>query len=989
MSDSAAKSAGSQRQDEIAQKKLAELEQIYQTAPVGLLFVDPDLRYVRINERLAQLNGKSVREHIGRTIREVAPDIAAIVEPLCRQVIAARQPILNYELSAHAALQHGSDRVLVASYYPVVDGATVLGISGVVQDITERKQAEMAVRTSEAQLRLVIDSLPGLISYIDRDFRHGFVNRSYENWTGKPLDQITGKTVAEAFGQESFEQVRPMMERALLGEAVTFELSCCYQAGASVRDISAMYVPDTREDGSVQGFLASITDITERKRDREAIQHGEERYRRIVETAAEGIWTVDGQGRTTFANDRIARLLGYTPEELIGRWAFDFVFEEDRDLALQKFTASRQDPLSPYDFRLRRRDGSEVWVNIAANPLFDRDGAFLGVLAMFTDVGERKRAEVAQRAVEKQLALLVEASSTLLASPESTDVLKAILDLTKRFIDADAYSVWRRPAQSGAWRIEAMQGLGETYDRSISHDAGDADQIPLEPIVIEDVEDYPLVGIRLAAYRAEGIRSLIAVPIWIQHDVRGTIVFYYRSRHHFTDLEVRVASALGNLASAALGTAELYTREIQLRRLAESQERKARFLDEAGEALSSSLDYERNLATVLELAVPVFADWACVDLLDESGEVRRIAAKHSEPEKIAFAYELQHRFPSSEMVSGQIAIPTGKSILLEEISDDPLPQDVGSREYLELIQKLGLHSVITVPLVANARAFAVLSFVIAESPRRFTQADLGLAEELARRAATVAENARLYVESKKADEALRRSNEELRRANEDLNQFAYSASHDLQEPLRMVAVFSQLLARKYSAQLDAEGQKYVGFTLQGARRMEMLLKDLLAYTQAINYSVEDLTPIDANAVFEKSLSNLGTAIREAGAVVTRGELPMVRIQEIHLLQLFQNLIGNAIKYRRETAINVRVTCEPEGGFWKVCVQDNGIGIASVYASHIFGIFKRLHNSDKYAGTGIGLAICQKIVERYGGRIWVESEEGHGSIFCFTIPRSDR
>ena len=278
-----------------------------------------------------------------------------------------------------------------------------------------------------------------------------------------------------------------------------------------------------------------------------------------------------------------------------------------------------------------------------------------------------------------------------------------------------------------------------------------------------------------------------------------------------------------------------------------------------------------------------------------------------------------------------------------------------------------------------------LSFVMAESPRRFRKPTWRLAEELARRAATVVENARLYAESKKGDEALGRPNEELQRANEDLNQFAYSASHDLQEPLRMVAVFSQLLARKYSRQLDAEGQKYVGFTLQGARRMEMLLKDLLAYTQVVNYAAEELALVDANAIFEKALSNLGTSIREAGAVVTRGELPALRIQEIHLLQLFQNLIGNAIKYRSETAINVRVTCEPQGEFWKICVQDNGIGIAPAYASHIFGIFKRLHNSDKYAGTGIGLAICQKIVERYGGRIWVESEEGHGSTFCFTIP----
>ena len=980
------KSPGSRRRGGLAHKQLAELEQIYRSAPVGLLFIDRDLRHVRINERLAQINGIPAAEHIGRTLREIVPDIAEVVEPLYRQVIETRQPILNYEFSGHTRAPSTSNRFFVASYYPVVDGSTVLGITGVVQDITERKRAEIALRASETQLRLVIDSLPGLISYVDRDFRYRFVNRGYEDWIGRSIGEITGKTIAEVFGQERFEQLRPLMERALRGETVTYELTYRYQPAAPVRDLNATYVPDRTEDGSIQGFVILIEDITERKRDREAIRKSEERYRRIVETAAEGIWTVDQRGRTTFANERIARLLGYTPEELIGRWAFDFVFDEDRERAFHKFVASQHGPVSPYDFRLRRRDGSELWVNIAANPVPDGHGAFLGVLAMFTDISERKRAEDAQKSVERQLALLVEASSALLASPESTDVLKTILDLAKRFIEADAYSVWRKPAHSGEQRAVAMEGLSETYDHAIANDGSEA--MPVEPVVIEDVEHAPLVRARRDAYRAEGVRSLITVPIRIQQEVKGTIVFYFRDRHRFTELEVRVAAALGNLASAALGTADLYSREIRLRHLAESQERKSRFLAEAGQALSSSLDYEATLAAVVELAVPTFADWACVDLLDESGEVRRVAVKHSEPEKIALAYEFQRRFPPSEMDADRIALRTGKSILVEKISDAMLAQGARSVERLEFVRKLGLHSVIIVPLVANGRTFGVLFFVTAESSRCYTQADLEMAEELARRAATAVENARLFTESRKGAEALRRSNEELQRANEDLNQFAYSASHDLQEPLRMVAVFSQLLARKYSPKLDPEGQAYVGFALQGARRMEMLLKDLLAYTQVVNDAAEELTPVDANAVLEKSLSNLGTSICEAGAVVTCGELPALKIQEIHLLQLFQNLIGNAIKYRGETAAKVEISCEREEKQWKICVRDNGIGIAPAYASHIFGIFKRLHNSTRYPGTGIGLAICQKIVERYGGQIWVESEEGKGSTFCFTVPGAD-
>ena len=203
----------------------------------------------------------------------------------------------------------------------------------------------------------------------------------------------------------------------------------------------------------------------------------------------------------------------------------------------------------------------------------------------------------------------------------------------------------------------------------------------------------------------------------------------------------------------------------------------------------------------------------------------------------------------------------------------------------------------------------------------------------------------------------------------------------------MVAIYSQLLQRKYGESLDSKGREYMRFTLQGAQRMEMLVKDLLAYTQAANSGDEGTGAIDASAVLEQALTNLQTSIEENQATVTRSSLPLLQVKAVHLLQLFQNLIGNAIKYRSTNlAPEVAVSWEDENGWCKICVTDNGIGVPAPYAKQIFGIFKRLHAGDKYSGTGIGLAICQRIVERYGGRIWVESEEGNGSRFCFTLPR---
>jgi len=237
----------------------------------------------------------------------------------------------------------------------------------------------------------------------------------------------------------------------------------------------------------------------------------------------------------------------------------------------------------------------------------------------------------------------------------------------------------------------------------------------------------------------------------------------------------------------------------------------------------------------------------------------------------------------------------------------------------------------------------------------------------------------------KTQEALERSNQELRRANEDLNQFAYSASHDLQEPLRMVSIYSELLRRKFERKLGPLGDEYIGYTIQGALRMEQLVRDLLAYTQASDVAAEPSSTIDASEALDKALTGLQASLEGSNAKIIRGILPAVRMHEVHLEQLFQNLIGNAIKYRGEESPRIEVTAERRPGERLFSIKDNGIGIDQKYREQIFGIFKRLHTADAYSGTGIGLAICQRIVERSGGRIWVESQPGQGSTFFFTIP----
>jgi serine/threonine protein kinase/signal transduction histidine kinase len=231
---------------------------------------------------------------------------------------------------------------------------------------------------------------------------------------------------------------------------------------------------------------------------------------------------------------------------------------------------------------------------------------------------------------------------------------------------------------------------------------------------------------------------------------------------------------------------------------------------------------------------------------------------------------------------------------------------------------------------------------------------------------------------------LQRANAELARSNTELEQFAYVASHDLQEPLRMVASYTQLLKRRYQGKLDADADEFIAYAVDGATRMQGLINDLLAYSRVHTHS-KPLEETTCTAAFDRALANLEAAIRESGAEVRCGPLPAVRGDASQLVQLFQNLIGNAIKFRGERPPVVIVWAGWQDGEWLFTVRDNGIGIDPKHAERIFAIFQRLHSRDRYPGSGIGLAICKKIVERHGGRIWVEPRLEDGSVFCFTLP----
>jgi PAS domain S-box-containing protein len=243
-------------------------------------------------------------------------------------------------------------------------------------------------------------------------------------------------------------------------------------------------------------------------------------------------------------------------------------------------------------------------------------------------------------------------------------------------------------------------------------------------------------------------------------------------------------------------------------------------------------------------------------------------------------------------------------------------------------------------------------------------------------------------ERKQAEVALREAHEELKRSNAELEQFAYVASHDLQEPLRMVSSYTQLLMRRYGDRFDKDAKEFMHYVVDGAARMKQLIEDLLAYSR-IGTRGKDFGDAKVEAALRRAITNLKAAIEESSAAVTWDPLPEVKADNAQLAQLFQNLIGNALKFRSPSVPRVHVSVMQQEEEWQFTVADNGIGIEPQYFERIFMVFQRLHNKAEYPGTGIGLAICKKVVERHGGRIWVESRPDAGSAFHFTLPKGSK
>lgn len=355
-------------------------------------------------------------------------------------------------------------------------------------------------------------------------------------------------------------------------------------------------------------------------------------------------------------------------------------------------------------------------------------------------------------------------------------------------------------------------------------------------------------------------------------------------------------------------------------------------------------------------------------------------------------YTAQRGFPESFLEQAKNE-PAGSAVETVFLSGEPIiapdiTADPRIRGTLQL--QGGFLSCAFLPLKVRNEVHAIIHLA-SKKPGYFQEGNKHRLMAMAHQMGIAIENRQLFDEVRTAKDTLESANrkldqqtDELRRSNAELEQFAYVASHDLQEPLRMITSYSQSLEKDNTCQLSEDAKEDLGFIIDAAKRMRRLIDDLLAYSR-IGSRGNPFQSADVNALLQNSLNSLSLAIEDSNAVVTHDALPTIDCDEVQIEQLFQNLVGNAIKYRNGQAPKVHISCQRENQGWLFRVQDNGIGIDPEFADRIFVIFQRLHTAQEVSGTGIGLAVCKKIVERHNGKIWVESQPGNGSTFFFSIP----
>ncbi len=861
---------------------------------------------------------------------------------------------------------------VVVSRLLVLCTLTALGAYLQVLDF-RRTQAEETLRQERDIAQKYLHIAGVLIIALDADGIITLANRK--------ACEVLGYQEAELVGRNWFDtclpqrirgEMRAVFDRLVAGEvepAEYFENPVLTKSGEE-RLISWHNAVLLDESGRVMGTLSSGEDITARQRMEEALGKSEERFRKQFEEALDAIFVADAQtGILVDCNRAACELVGREKSELIGRHQRDLHPPEETVGEFSRaFEQHLREEGKVLEAQVITKSGEIKDVAIKAS-LFEVGGQKV-LQGIFRDITERKRAERALEQRATQLALINDIGGQIAAVMDLDGVLERAARLVQEkfgYHHAALFTVDRERgelvmrARSGKFahlfpldhRLRLGQGMvgwvGQHGETLLAND------VDAEPRYVNLYPD-------IVPTKAE-----LSVPIRVGKEIVGVLDVQSDQPNAFSENDVMVIETLADQIAIAIENARLYE---AVQKIGESERRfreQLSVLQEVSIELSKVPTFDDLCRQAIELGRSRLGfDRLGIWFIDENDPQSMIGSFGTD-EGGQLRDERGRRL-SIALEQANERIFTGQTPLVLE-PDTPLRDDTGA--------VIGRGWEALVALWDGAKVIGSLSAdnLLQRQPLEQHQLEI----------------LRLYgvtlghlCTRKRAEEALAQKAQELARSNADLEHFAYVASHDLQEPLRMVTSYLQLLERRYKDRLDADARDFIAYAVDGATRMQALINGLLSYSR-VSTRGKSFEPTDGTVALERVLANLKVAIEESDAVVTYDHLPTVMADEVQLTQVFQNLIGNAIKFRSDRRPEIHVGAEYRGGEWLFSVRDNGIGIDPQHFERIFKIFQRLHSHEEYPGTGIGLAVCKKIVERHGGRIWVESQPGEGTTFYFTIP----
>jgi len=887
------------------------------------------------------------------------------------------------------------------------------------QLIQKMHEMEETLRGSEKNLKTILENAPDGVYLSDLQGKFLYGNKKAEEIVGYKKEELIDKNFLQLnlLPQEKLATAAKLLALNAAGKNTgpdEFEL-IRKDGSRAVTEITTTPIKQ-REKTVVIGF---VRDVTERKKAEEVLRESERRYRLLAEKVTDVIWTMDMDLRITYISPSVTRLAGFSVEEAVGLTVEEFLTPASLEMVMKTFKEEspirrieQEDPFRSRTLELEviRKDGSTVWTENTMSFLRDPDGRPIGVVGVTRDITQREKAEEALRESEKQYRILfqsmldgmfvidAETLKVVLANealakmygfdsaedvigvnplefipPEDREKVARIIaedmfekDLRQmdelRTIARDGREIWvntlgTRIEYQG--RLAGLVSIRDITERKKAEEAlreserryrllaeNVADVITCVDMNLRPTYMSPsitrLLGYSMEEVMARGLEEsltpastevvmqALATELALEHDkqkdqFRPLVreLEFYRKDGSTVWVEVKV-SFLRNSEGRPVEIISVL-RDVTERRKAEEQ-----------------IQYQANLLANVNDAVIAWDKHFLVSLWNPAAE-RMYGWK---------AQEVLGR-PGREILSSEF-VGLERSQVIQNL-----------RETGEFRGEIVHYRKDGTPIYVESTAI-----VLKNGDDKITGY------------VTINRN---ITERKQAEEKLQKTLAELERSNKELEQFAYVASHDLQEPLRMVASYVQLLARRYKGKLDADADDFIAYAVDGAGHLQRMINDLLAYSR-VGTRGKPFQPTDCQAVLNQVLANLKVAIEESSAVITQDPLPMVMADESQMTQLFQNLINNAIKFRGKASPRVHISVEPKETEWVFSVRDNGIGIDPQYYERIFMLFQSLHSREEYPGTGMGLAICKKIVERHGGRIWVESEPGKGSTFYFTISK---